>query len=112
VRVASEGQADLVGEVCQVVDGVLQGEVFEVLGRQVREGCGSAPVAVLEDDCCGTDLLGDDSSGTVGAEVAGVASGVDLAGGEEDDWGACMLSILVSCGCCHQGSTHLVPSSR
>ena len=85
---AGKGQADLVGEVCQVVDGVFQGEVFEVLGRQVRERRGSAPVAVLQDDCRSSDLLGNDSSGAVGTEVAGVASGVDLAGGEEDDWGA------------------------
>ena len=97
MRVASERQADLLSEVCQVVDGVLQGEVFEVLGCQVCEWRGSAPVAVLQYDCRSSDLLGDDSSGAVGAEIAGVAGGVDLAGGEEDDWGACgRLSVLAS----------------
>ena len=101
VRVASERQADLVGEVCQVVDGVFQGEVSEVLSRQVRERRGSAPVAVLEDDRGGSDLFGDDSGGAVGAEVAGVAGGVDLAWGEEDDWGACEgLSVLETCRSC------------
>jgi len=94
VRVASERQTDLFGEVCQVVDGVFQGQVFEVLGREVCEGCGSAPVAVLQNNCCSSDLLGDDSSGAVGAEIAGVAGSVDLAGGEEDDWGACVLSVV------------------
>ena len=97
MRVASERQTDLFSEVRQVVDGVLQGEVFEVLGCEVCEGCGSAPVAVLQYDCRSSDLLGDDSSGAVGSEVAGVAGGVDLAGGEENDWGACGgLSVLAS----------------
>jgi hypothetical protein len=101
VRVASERQADLVGEVCQVVDGILQGEVFEVLGCEVRERRGSAPVAVLQDDSGGSDLLGDDSGGAVGAEIASVAGGVDLAGGEEDDWRAWKgLLVLASCRCC------------
>jgi hypothetical protein len=113
VRVASERQVDLVGEVCQVVDGVLQGEVFEVLGRQVRERRGSAPVAVLQDNGRSSDLLGDDSGGAVGAEVAGVAGGVDLAGGKEDDWRAWKgLSVLASCRCCGRGSTHPAPSRR
>jgi hypothetical protein len=46
-----------------------------------------------------TDLLSDDTSGAVCAEVAGVAGCVDLAGSEEDDWRACVV-LSVSC-CCY-----------
>jgi hypothetical protein len=66
---------------------------------------------VLQDDGGGSDLFGDDSCGAVGAEVAGVAGGVDLAGGEKDDWGAWKV-LSVCCQYCNHGSTHLDPSRR
>lgn len=98
VRVLREWQADLVGEVGEIVDCVVQSEVLEVLGSQVGERCGCTPVAVFQDDGGSTDFLSDDTSGAVGAEVAGVASRIDFAGREEDDRGAyvaCQLLIYI-----------------
>jgi hypothetical protein len=91
VRVLRERQLDFVGEVGEIVDCVVQGEVLKVLGSQVGERCGSTPVAVLQHDGGSTDLLSNDTSGAVGAKVAGVAGCVDLAGCEEDDRGACVV---------------------
>ena len=78
VRVLRERQADLVGEVGEIVDCVVQGKVLEVFGSQVGEWCGCTPVAVFQHNSGSTDLLSDDTSGAVGGEVAGVASGIDL----------------------------------
>jgi hypothetical protein len=72
------------------VDGVLESQVLEVLGGQVSERCGCAPVTVLQNDGSSSDLLSDDTSGAVGAEVAGIASCVDFTRCEEDDWRACI----------------------
>ena len=46
---------------------------------------------MFQNDGGSTDLLSDDTGGAVGAEVARVASCVDLAGSEEDDRGACVI---------------------
>lgn len=98
VRVTGERQANCVGEVCQVVDGVFQGQVLKIFSRQLCEGRRSAPVSVLQDDRGCSNLLGDDSSGAVGAEIAGVAGSIDFAGGEENDWRACRrLSAAAAC---------------
>lgn len=96
VRVLRERQADLVGEVGEIVDCVVQGKVLEVFGSQVGEWCGCTPVAVFQHNSGSTDLLSDDTSGAVGGEVAGVASRVDLAGCEEDNWRACVVSLVAA----------------
>jgi len=96
VRVLRERQADLVGEVGEIVDCVVQGKVLEVLGSQVCEWCGCTPVAVFQHNSGSTDLLSDDTSSAVGSEVAGVASCVDLAWCEEDDWRACVVSLVAA----------------
>jgi hypothetical protein len=88
VRVFGKRQTDFVGEVGQIVDGVLESQILEVLSGQVGERCGCAPVAVLQDNGGSSDLLSDNSSGAVGAEIAGIASCVDFTGCEEDNWGA------------------------
>lgn len=95
VRVFGERQLDFVGEVGEIVNCVVQGEVLEVLGSQVGEWCRCTPVAVFQHNGGSTDLLSDDTSGAVGAEVAGVAGCVDFTWCEEDNGGA-WIDLLVA----------------
>jgi hypothetical protein len=54
---------------------------------------------VLQDNGSSSNFLSDDTSGAVGAEVAGISCGVDFTGCEEDDWGAWIaLSVLSAHG--------------
>jgi hypothetical protein len=51
---------------------------------------------VLQDNGSSSDLLSNDTSGAVGAEVAGISCGVDFTGCEEDDWGAWIALLVIS----------------
>jgi hypothetical protein len=94
--VSGKRQANFVGEVSQIVDGVLKSEILEVLSGQVGERCGGAPVAVLQNNGGSSDLLSDDTSGAVSAEIAGISCGVDFTGCEEDDWRAWIAVSVIS----------------
>jgi hypothetical protein len=49
----------------EVGNGVLQGLILHIFGRQFLEWRRKSPVSVLKDDDCGTNLLRNDTSGSI-----------------------------------------------
>lgn len=84
--VGGEGELDVLGEVRRVVDGVLQGQILQVLGGQLVVRARVAPVPVLEDDSGRAELLRQGTSESPVGQVTGISCRCDLARGEEYDW--------------------------
>lgn len=92
--VGGKRELDVVGKIRRVVNGVLQGQVLQVLGGQFVVRARLAPVPVLEEDGCRAQLLGQETGeGPVG-QVSCIPGGGDLARGEEDDGRAGALPVL------------------
>lgn len=55
--VGSERELDVVGKIRRVVDGILEGQILQVLGGQLVKRARLAPVPVLEENRGPADLL-------------------------------------------------------
>ncbi|KAI7028355.1 serine carboxypeptidase [Hortaea werneckii] len=71
-------QLDVVGEVCHVMDGVLEGEVAHVRRGELGERRRGAPVAVFKHNRRSTNLLGHYARSPVGGEIARSRANRDL----------------------------------
>ena len=83
--VAAKGQHHVAREVGRVEDRVLQRQVLQVFGAEGVVGRAGAPVAVLHHHHGALDCLREQPRDGAVGQVARVAVGSNLAGGEEDD---------------------------